>query len=675
MISHAHGTLRAAGLRALVLLSVAGLCSVGWAAPMGADDPAPEDAGQYFDMDLQSLMNVDITVTSVAGVGQSLFTTPAAIYVIRSDDMRRTGARRLPEALRMVPGIHVSREGSHHWAVSGRGFHNRLNDKMQVVMDGRGIYDPMPAGVMWDVHDVVVEDLDRIEVIRGPGATLWGANAVNGVINIRSRSARDTQGLYLSTGTSTVERIFGEARYGGKLADNAWYRVWAKYADHNEFPSLNGPKRADDWGLLSGGMRMDIEGEKTSLSLIAAGYHSDRMGESTRIAVPGHLTFATIDDDGYAAGAYLIGKLKGQLEDGHWSLKAYYDRSERSIFGGREVARDTVDIELQHHWQWHEANELAWGLGWRLTADKSRGAAGISFDPADRTVDTPTAFVQNTWTIVPDRLFAMVGTKLEHNDFSGFEVQPSARLWWTPTSRHTLWASFSRVVRTPNRMTSDIRIIGSYVDTGLIGGGPPSGIFVPITLNGVEDLKSEELLAYEMGYRQKIGKNISVDVAAFINEHRNLLTFDQAALGQIRNMAEALSVGAEAAISWQVAPNWRLTGSYSHIDMEVSPDNTDTDGQTPHNKVTLRSELDVTADLELNTAMYYVDQNPDDRAYDTDYLRLDVGVTWRPIEHLELSVWGQNLLDNRHFEGRYNPPDTAVGEVPRSFSVQLTYRF
>jgi iron complex outermembrane receptor protein len=643
-------------------------------APITGAPVAEQDAGRYFDMDLQALMDVD--VTSVAGVAQSWFSTPAAMYVITSDDMRRAGARQLPEALRLVPGIHVSREGSRHWAVSSRGFHDRLTDKLQVLMDGRVIYDPMFAGVMWDVQDMLAEDLDRIEVVRGPGATLWGANAVNGVINIESRSAKDTQGGYVSTGTSTVERYFGEARYGGKLADNAWYRVWAKYADHEEFPSLGGPARDDDWGLLSGGMRVDIEGEQANLTIIGGGHYSDRMGESTRVPVPGaHMTFAAVRDDGAASGAHLLGRVTGRLDHGGWTLQAYYDRTDRRIYSGLEVVRDTVDVDLRHNWRWHPTNELVWGVAWRLTSDKSKRSSFIQFNPTDRTTDTVSGFLQNTWTIIPDRLFLMAGTKLEHNDYTGFEVQPTGRLWWTPNRKHTVWASFSRALRTPSRLNSEVTYIGAYVDTGLAGGGPPSGVFVPVTLTGSQSLKSETLLAYEVGYRNHSCKKVTLDVTAFINEHRAAMTYDTGNLGRIGNMAEALSIGAETALTWQVADNWRLTGSYSFIEVESSPDNTDANGNTPHHRVTLRSELDITPDLELNTALYYVDQNPDDRAFDTNHLRLDLGVTWRPTDNLELAVWGQNLLDSRHYEGRYGLLEPAAGEVPRSFSVQLTYRF
>lgn len=633
----------------------------------GEDSP-PGSTEEFGELSLERLMAIE--VTSVAGVGHEWFKTPAAMGVVTGEDVRRSGHRSIAEALRMVPGVHVGQITSNQWAVSTRGFNSRFANKQLVLIDGRSVYDPLFGGVFWDVQDVLLEDLDRVEVIRGPGATLWGANAVNGVINVTTKSAKQTQGLYLSAGAGTYERGFGAVRYGAQIDDSSWFRVWGKYSDRDNFFAESGGSGHDEWDMARGGFRYDREGDDyTTLTLQGDIYNTDRLGESTRIAVPTG-PFATLvsNQEGRAGGGNFLARV-GQLtpEGEGWSLQGYYDRTER-VGGNRfQVNRDTLDLDFRHFFHLGEAHEVIWGAGYRHSRDRTEANAIISFDPRDRSLDTFSAFVQDTITLHPDRLFFMAGTKLEHNDFTGFEYQPSARLWYTPDDRNTLWAAVSRPVRVPSRTEADLTLITAFA-------GPPGGPFAPLAILGDDSVDSEELLAYEAGYRVKVTEGLTLDTAVFFNDYRRLFALPPPGIGTFDNTTSGESYGVEAAATWRVADNWRLEASYSFLNVHAdSTTVADPERSHPHHQAQVHSYLDITRDLELNAALYYVDNVPSQGA--PWYLRLDVGVTWRPTDHLELAVWGQNLLDERHREFNDTVFLAEPTEVPRAAYIQATFRF
>ena len=621
-----------------------------------------DDIGE---LSLEQLMQID--VTTVSGAAEEWFRSPAAIYVITAEDVRRSGAQSLAEALRLAPGVFVGRLNSQAYSIGTRGFSGALSAKTLVLIDGRSVYDPLFSGTFWNVQDVLLEDLDRIEVIRGPGPTLWGSNAVNGVINIITKSAKDTQGLYLSGIAGTEERAYGMFRYGTALSDHSWVRVYGKYferdkTDHPVFGSGH-----DDWDMYRAGFRFDSEGDDGSfLTVQGDAYHSDRIGEAVGVFVPDmHLTSMLDIRDVRNSGGNFLFRFGQESDESGWSLQGYYDRTERVSNVSFQVHRDTFDLEWRHRFLLGERHEIMWGLGARHTRDSTEDGFNIRFMPRSRSADTFSAFVQDTITIVPDRLFAMIGAKFEENDWTGFEVQPSARIWWTPSENHTLWGAVSRPVRVPSRTEEESIITLGFLDTGVIGGGPPSGVTFPLEVTGNPNLESERIWAWEAGYRVRPTENLTLDFAVFLNDYSRLIFINPALLGPFTNEGLAETYGGEVAVTWRPCDQWRLEASYSYVDVQVHgpillTDETD----TPPHLAQLRSYLNVTKDLELNSALYYVDE----RQNIGDYWRLDVGVTWHINENFELSVWGQNLLDPRH-------PEIGLNEVERGGYLQATMRF
>ncbi len=642
-----------------------------------AVDDDPENI--FATLDLEDLLQVEIGVTSVTGVRLAWLQTPAAIEVLRGDDIRRAGHRSLAEALRLVPGLHVARIDSGTWAITSRGFNSEFANKLQVIGDGRRLYDPLFSGVYWDVEDMVLEDIDRIEVIRGPGATLWGANAVNGVVNIISKPASETQGLLVSGGGGSFERLFGTVRYGGRIDDETHYRVYGRYRDFDSLPTVAPLSQVDDWDTWQAGFRVDHGapgelGGDAELTVQGDFFQMGPRGSWLPVAVPGeHQEFVPTRVSDRSEGGNLLARVRRDPTDGFgWTVQAYYDRLQRDSSTGFKYTRDSFDLDARLQASLGDRHQLVAGINYRRDWLRATNIDAIALTPGSRDVDLISGFVQDTVTLVPDRLFAMVGTKLEYNDFSGFEVQPSGRIWWTPDDRSTLWAGVSRPVRTPSWVEQDISLLLGYADTGLLAGGPPSGFTVPLVLQGNPDLDAERLLTWEAGYRRQIGDAFTLDVAGYYSRYSNLIDV----IGvDFANVGRADAYGGEIAGRWQVADNWSLHGSYSLflIDPDDSPSADEWEGSSPRHQFQFHSRLDITKDLELNTALYFVDRL---RAQTTDeYFRLDVGVTWRPTHNVEVSAWGQNLLEPRHQEFESPVLRASPSLIERSFAVQATVRF
>ena len=638
---------------------------------LAQDDAPPTDdavtAENVADMSLEELMS--LRVSTVAGVESNWFTTPSAIAVITADDVRRSGARTLADALRLAPGVFVGRTTSSSYSIGMRGFNGSLANKTLVLIDGRAVYDPLFGGTFWDVQDTVLEDLDRIEVIRGPGATLWGANAVNGVINVITRSAKDTQGALLGAGVGTYERGFGEVRYGFEVGEHAWMRVFGKWLERDAFTDIESEGTHDDWAMARGGFRFDAEpSDGVTLTLQGDAYHTDRIGEFTpSYPVPGQsLVFASDVRDQRRTGGNVLARLSREEKSSGWALQAYYDRTEREYGLGFELARDTFDLDWRHHFEAGNRNEVVWGLGARYWKDRTRDGAFLLMDPDDSDFTQVGGFIQDTITLVPDRLFAMVGTKVSLNDYTGLEVQPGARLWWTPDERNTLWASISRPVRLPSRTEEHGTLVFVYIDQGVLAGGPPTGVIVPLGLQPNDDLEAEELLAYEAGYRVRPHEQVTIDTSVYFNDYDRLIYVPNG-ISAFDNNSAAESYGGEVALSWRVRDEWSLAASYSLAKVQVHGSAVPADeGNTPLQMAQLRSSVDLTEKLEWNAGLYYVDRV---RQADVDpYMRLDVGLTWRFHPGWELSVWGQNLLDPAHRE-------FSANEVPRGVYVMCTARF
>ena len=612
---------------------------------------------------IEELMTVQ--VTTVSGREQEWFEAPAALYVITAEDIRRTGHHTLADVLRVAPGVFVGQSASNEWAVGMRGFSFGLANKTLVLIDGRAVYEPLFGGTFWDVQDVLLEDVDRIEVIRGPGPTLWGANAVNGVINVITKRAGETQGTYVNAGGGNEEQGFVSARHGGKLSDKGAYRVWGKYFNRDDLERSDGGSAHDEWDLGHGGFRADLRGDERTTYTLQGDVYDLQFDEQLQLPVPdASFMFETHDDHGEANGGNALFRVsRASSETSGWTLQTYYDHAYRRVSADFEFERNTADVDFRHHFKLGGAHEIMWGLGYRYNHDDTDPALRDTtiFDPDSRGIHIYSAFVQNTVTIVPDRLFAMFGTKLDHNTYTDFEVQPSARLWWTPGDHNTLWAAISRPVRHPTRLERDGFVALAVAET-------EPGVFVPLGAEGNPDLESERLVAYELGYRRRLTGDVTLDVAAFYNDYTQLIFLPSTVLGQWSDEGSGEAYGAEVAATWRPTTYWKLVGSYAYVDVLIhGPILPQDEGNSPVNQFKARSYLDVTDDLELNSAIYYVDRLP---TADADpYVRFDVGVTWRARDNLELSMWGQNLLEESHREA------SSTVEVERAGFVEMTVRF
>jgi iron complex outermembrane recepter protein len=652
------------------------------------------------EMSIEELVNLQIT--SVSRRQTPLVQSPAAVAVLTGDDIRRLGAQSIPEALRAVPGLQVARISASKWAISSRGFNDEYANKLLVLVDGRTVYTPTFGGVYWNVQDVVLEDLDRIEVIRGPGATLWGANAVNGVINIITKSARETQGALVSSSFGTEDRPSVSARYGGQLSSNVFYRVYVNCFDRAGFDDASGRSMSDEWNMARGGFRLDWEPDEQSTFTLLGDYYDGSYGEQVGKSSVYPATNVILGIDAPASGGNVLGRWTRRFSDeSELKLQIYYDHYQRELpYGGGVIVaapndfeenqnlmgerRDTWDLDLQHRFALGQRQSMVWGVGYRRTEDKiASNGVEIFWSRTHSEDDLFSAFVQNEITLVEDRLRLTLGSKFEHNDYTGYEVQPTARLLWTPAEHQTYWASVARAVRTPTRMERDSRV---NVTTFVLPDSTP-GI---VSVFGNPNLDSEEVLAYEIGWRFEPARRLSFDVAAFFNDYQLAAAVPSGsgyepdpppphALQSYAYMNDISghTYGVELLAQWQATERWRLTAGYNWLQSDF--DNLALAQSNPEHQFNVRSSVDLGRGWEFNAAAYFVDEIQSVPGGTTTvtipaYARLDLGLTWRPNSHLELSIWGQNLLDEGHPEfASYKTSN--VTEIPRSIYGQITWRF
>jgi len=634
---------------------------------------------------------MNIEITSPSKKLEKLFDTPAAVYVITSEDIRRSGAKNLPDVLRIVPGVVVAQINSSEWAISIRGFNSRFANKLLVLIDGRSVYTPLFAGVFWEEIDSIFEDIDRIEIIRGPGGTIWGANAVNGVINIITKDSKDTQGFFVTSGGGNEEQGFVETRYGAKISDNFTYRIFGKFFNRDEFEDTSGEKSNDSWHSFRTGFRSDLTiSKKDTMSLSAEFFNIDK---DQTVEIP-----IITDPPGFAEKIKDKAKYKGFNFLHKWwhifpnssesRIQTYYDYTERAFdFFGKEK-RHTLDIDFTHNLNFHFAlpQEIIWGLGFRLTSDNfSNNTSILSINDLNRTDKIFSAFIQDKISLINDKLFLTIGSKFEHNDYSGFELQPDLRILWIPHEEHRIWASVSKAVRTPSRAEHDISInLDNFVD-------PESGILTRIFAVGTDNFDSEELVSLEAGYRTQPVSWFSADIAFFLNFYDNLSTIElQEPVFETQpfpniiipalfdNNMEGTLWGFE--ISTTITPTnyWKLIANYSYINIDAdlnSPSIVFTESfiedGSPENQIKLQSFLDLPQNLELDTSLYYVDKLNEFNI--SDYFRFDLRLGWKPNDNLEFSIVGQNLFDGEHKE--FGSSQTGLATViERNIFGSITYR-
>lgn len=634
--------------------------------------PAPATTSTLKRMSLQELM--DLEVTSVSRRPERLVETPSAIQVVTNEDIRRSGAGNIPEALRLATNLHVGQRGSHAWNISARGFNTELGNKLLVLIDGRSVYTPLYSGVFWDRQDTLLEDVDRIEVISGPGGTLWGANAVNGVINITTKSAADTHGTFVEVGTGSTLRTTFAARYGGTLAPDVHFRVYGKYFDRDGAVFENGNRAPDSWQMGQGGFRLDAAtagGNEFTLQ-------GDFYGGDQGVVAGGRST---------VAGGNILGRWSRRLaNDSDIDLQVYYDRTHLAtpiaalVINGTQFAPagtlvddlHTYDVDFQHRINAAGGHRIVWGLGYRFIQDRLQNAPAVAFLPPSLDQSLLSGFVQDEIKL-GDFVSVTLGSKLEHNDYTGWEAEPGVRLEWNPQPGHTVWAAVSRAVRAPSRIDRDL--------------SQPAPQFI-VVLAGGPEFASETVTAYELGYRAHADSKLITAVSAFFNDYDDVrsTTFTPATILPLffANDLEGETYGVEVSANYQLTERSRLHLGYTflHGDIRLKPGAVDINNALnetadPRHQWSLRYSVELLRAVGLDAGLRWVDSfvinNGGVAASVGDYTELDVRLVWHVSERMELSLVGQNLLHDRHLE--YGPPGPAREEIERSVHGKATWRF
>jgi iron complex outermembrane receptor protein len=620
---------------------------------------------------VEDLMRLEVTTASKRA--QPLSAVPAAIFVLTNDDIRRAGAATLPDALRMVPGVQVAQIDGNKWAITVRGFNGQYADKLLVLLDGRSVYSPTTGGVYWDALDVVMEDIERIEVIRGPGGALWGANAMNGVINIITKNAADTQGELVAVGAATEDTSYTSLRYGGKAGKSGYYRFYGKYAGHDSTVTRTGDPAGDGWETFRSGFRFDSSDTSGGKLMFQGEIYGLHPLDTVAPAVS-----HSFNGNSVGSGWHLLGRWERAAEDhSSSSLQVYIDRTDREDFGRRGTV-DNADLEWQHNFSTVGSHTLAMGAGYRRTSDNFSPSATTAIVPSHQVNSLFQAFIQDEIRLKTN-LNLTIGAKLEHNDYTGFEIQPNVRLAFTPTPSRTFWAAVSRAVRTPSRE-----------DTGLLVHGPlapgPGGIPIGVVAQGNPYLASAKLLAYEAGYRATLSDRLLLDITAFYNSYDHLRTLIMGTpfldnSPPTPHLVIPLSLtsdlsgethGIELAAWWKLSDRSRVTLTYSHMDGRLhGPVAGDGILRSPRNQASIAWRGDLPGHVELDSMLYMTDRLTELNVAPT--ARLDLRLGWRPNANLELSIGAQNLLDTRHFE--FGDHDGQIANmIERSIFGKVTWR-
>lgn len=604
-------------------------------------------------LSMEELM--DIEVISVSKQKEKIVQAASAVQVITYEDIRSSGATSVPEALKLASNLQVAQVNASQWAISARGFNNVLANKLLVLIDGRVVYTPMYAGVFWDVQNLVLEDIERIEVISGPGGTLWGANAVNGVINIITKNTSQTQGLYAEAAAGTALRGLGSLRYGGKLSDKLTYRAYATAFKRDNTIFQDSVDAYDDWQMAQGGLRMDWARSEKSAVMAQANFYDGRP-----------------DPDGnnpvVARGSNVLARWnQSQSEKSDFQVQVFYDRTWRDFRNDFTEKLSTYDVEALHRLQLGRNHTLIYGVGFRMMEHHVENLELFAFKPAKKSLYLSNVFVQDQISLVKDKLQVTLGLKAEHNTYTNYQYQPNARLTWTPRPNQTVWAAVSRAVRNPARIDREFNL---YLAPG-----------IPFIAGG--DFRSEELIAYELGWRTQLPSNTSMAVSAFYNRYDRIRSVQPgpAPFGipvTFANGVEGESHGVELSATQQVTEKWKLRFGYTYLnkDLNVKPGNTDmndasAESNDPEHQALVQSTTQLFEILRLGIVMRYVGRLPD--PYVSEYAGLDVSLGIRLAKMVELNITGQNLLQDHHTE--FIPSSPAPKDIERSVYGKIVCRF
>ncbi len=629
----------------------------------GVNALATENNNPYLKMSIEDLMQVPLSVASKKP--QALSDTAAAVFVLTSDDIRRSGATSLPEVLRLVPGIDVERINGHEWAVSSRGFTSSFSNSLLVMIDGRSVFTPLFAGVYWDVQNIMLEDVDRIEVVRGSGGAVWGANAVNGVINIMTKSAADTQGGLIVTSVGDNKRENGAMaiRYGFKIGEHGSARFFAKgFSRQDDNPKANGP--IGNWKDKRLGFRTDWETNTSTFMLDASAYH----GEESTLMYAAAPYSATHTYQSAMSGSHLLGLWQ---RDG-LSVQAYFDRTMRTRRTFAEH-RDTMDLDLKYHAAIFHGHDLQWGVGYRTTSDTIVNTLALSLDPASRTDPLYSAFIQDELDLT-NNLKLTLGLKVENNNYTGFESAPNIRLMWHINAKQQLWASVARAYRPPSRADTDLSqlfVNSPHFHLGLVAN---------------PHLETTDVSSYELGYRFQPQTNIALEITAYRNDYKRLTTNEELPFDTTTNFLaikeanylDAMSKGMELNVSWQIFEPWRLKTNYTWTRISArstggndltSARNTETG--TPNHMWSIQSALTLTNQLTFDTQFYAIAESLAHKRQ--AYTRLDARLGWKPTDAIEFILAMQNVQNKRHHE--YPDASGNFSEFGRSYYGQMHWAF
>lgn len=638
---------------ACVILFAAALSGGGAHA---AENRAAEQLADLDAMSIEELGNIE--VTSVSKRGESLKDAAAAIYVITAEDIRRSGATSIPEMLRLAPNLQVARTSANSYGISARGFNGTLTDKLLVLIDGRSVYTPLFGGVYWDRQDVMAEDIQHIEVISGPDATLWGANAVNGVINIITRTSADTQGGILDLGLGTEEHS-ASLRYGGRLNDGLTYRMYAKGFRRDATDTSAGASAKDKWSMAQGGFRVDWAGAKDSVTVQGDIYDGAKQQAATIV-------------DQSVSGRNLLARWEHHFDDDSGlRVQAYYDRTRRFDTDG--FVLDIYDFDVQHTFALGSWNNVVWGGGYRIEHDhfvNDTAADRLEILPVSRALYLSNVFAQDTISI-GKALKATLGLKLENDPYSGLEPLPNLRLSWGVTDASVVWAAVSRAVRAPTRFDRDL-IQYRRSRANLIGGA---------------DFQAEKLWAFEVGTRLQLSSDLSVSLSTYYNAYDDLRSIELPATGALpvhfANLLAGDVYGLETWANYQVRDWWRVAVGFSANKQKLhfKPGSSGLGGlllagNDPGHQVMLRSDMNFTKDIAFTANLRFVGalRNPlaPINPPVPNYAELNGSISWAATDYLEIALSATNLLHERHLEFA---PTATPSEIGRSVFLEARWKF
>ncbi len=624
------------GLICLLLLTVA-------AGRGSAQDLAQNQVKR---LSIEELLDID--VTSVRRSAEPIGRTAAAITVLTSEDIRRSGATTLPEVLRLIPGLHVARFNATSWAISARGFNSTAANKLLVMIDGRTVYSPIFSGVFWDAQDLVLEDILRIEVVRGPGATLFGANAVNGIINVITKSAHQTTGaVVIASGGGADDLARLSVRVGAMATPNVAYRAYGKFLYRDQMALANGGDAKDSAGIGRIGFRADAT-HGSDDAVVETDIYRGEEGILGR-------------DNARVWGGDILGRWTRRISmTSEFQLQGYIDRNYRRVPLQSDFDQQTFDLDMQHRFNATPSQTIVWGAGFRWSHDSTKPTPVLTFSPQSRNYPLATAFIQDEVSLAKDRLKVLFGSKFEHNDFTGFELQPGVRVAWDVDAQQTVWGAVTRAVRTPTRFDSDIR----YTPPGIVIAGNP-------------DFESEDVVAFELGYRTRLRNRVSLDLASFYNVYDKVRSLEfKGAPGNVLllNNLNAKSWGGEASMNVDVTEWLRVGAGYANLGRTLTAEpgsrdvfNGTLEGNDPRHQFMTHASADLPHNMEFDSTLRYVSSLP--APVVPRYWEMDARAGWSPSSKVDFSVVGRNLLDAQHPE--FGPPSPFREEVERNIFGQV----